>query len=107
MALRGLPRFFWGRLRAADPEGAKRPEKPAKTRTLRSAAVTLDPRTPVLVGVGQVTERPDPDLPLAERQEPVQLMARALRAAAEDSAPRRVAAAVSWPGPSHSGSSSP
>ena len=40
----------------------------------------------MLVGVGQVTERPDPDLPIAERQEPVQLMARALRGAADDSA---------------------
>ncbi|HVA03373.1 MAG TPA: acetyl-CoA acetyltransferase [Acidimicrobiales bacterium] len=48
--------------------------------------MTLDPQTPVLVGVGQVTERPDPDLPIAERQEPVELMARALRAAGEDSA---------------------
>ena len=27
-------------------------------------AVPLDPRTPVLVGVGQVTERPDPEVPL-------------------------------------------
>ena len=48
--------------------------------------MTLDPRTPVLVGVGQVTERPDPDIPITERQEPVQLMVRALHAAGEDSA---------------------
>jgi acetyl-CoA C-acetyltransferase len=44
----------------------------------------LDPRTPVVVGVGQVTVRPDPDLSPAERPEPVDLMALALEAAAED-----------------------
>jgi len=48
-------------------------------------AVALDPRTPVLVGVGQVTERPDPGVPVTERPEPVELMARALRAAGRDS----------------------
>jgi len=42
----------------------------------------------VLVGVGQVTERPDPDVPITERPEPVELMARALRAAGEDTATR-------------------
>jgi acetyl-CoA C-acetyltransferase len=47
-------------------------------------AMALDPRTPVVVGVGQVTVRPDPDLEPAERPEPVELMARALWAAAED-----------------------
>jgi acetyl-CoA C-acetyltransferase len=46
----------------------------------------LDPRTPVLVGVGQVTSRPDPHLALAERPSPLDLMVGALRAAAEDSA---------------------
>jgi acetyl-CoA C-acetyltransferase len=46
--------------------------------------VVIDPRTPVLVGVGQVTHRPDPQVPLGERPEPVELMARALQAAAED-----------------------
>jgi acetyl-CoA C-acetyltransferase len=50
--------------------------------TLRVMA--LDPRTPVLVGVGQVTERPDQGRPVAERVEPVELMARALRAASAD-----------------------
>jgi acetyl-CoA C-acetyltransferase len=44
----------------------------------------LDPRTPVVVGVGQVTVRPDPGLDPAERPEPVELMARALLSAAED-----------------------
>jgi len=46
--------------------------------------MALDPRTPVLVGAGQVTSRPDPAIPLAERPEPVELMARALLGAAED-----------------------
>ena len=46
--------------------------------------MALDPRTPVLVGVGQVTERPDQDRPVAERVEPVELMARALEAASAD-----------------------
>jgi acetyl-CoA C-acetyltransferase len=73
-------------VRAPRTEGAEGPEKAVKTRKLRSATVALDPRTPVLVGVGQVTERPDPDLPITGRQEPVQLMARALHAAGEDSA---------------------
>jgi acetyl-CoA C-acetyltransferase len=47
--------------------------------------VPLDPRTPVLVGVGQVTEQPDPGVPLTQRAEPVELMASALLAAGEDS----------------------
>ncbi|HTT87178.1 MAG TPA: hypothetical protein VMF60_07415, partial [Acidimicrobiales bacterium] len=46
--------------------------------------MALDPRTPVLVGVGQVTERPHGTRPLTERSEPVELMAEALRAAAGD-----------------------
>jgi acetyl-CoA C-acetyltransferase len=44
----------------------------------------LDPRTPVLVGVGQVTERPIEGQPVADRAEPVDLMAAALRVAAAD-----------------------
>jgi len=44
----------------------------------------VDPRTPVVVGVGQITIHPDPDTEPADRPEPVELMARALRAAAED-----------------------
>ena len=47
--------------------------------------MALDPRTPVLVGVGQVTQRPDPEVPVTERPEPVELMAQALRAAGRDS----------------------
>jgi acetyl-CoA C-acetyltransferase len=46
--------------------------------------MALDPRTPVVVGVGQVTVPPDPDVDPADRPEPVELMTRALRAAAED-----------------------
>jgi acetyl-CoA C-acetyltransferase len=53
---------------------------------LRSATMALDPRTPVLVGVGQVTERPDETRPVSARVEPVELMARALAAAAADCA---------------------
>jgi hypothetical protein len=49
-----------------------------------SPALSLHPCTPVVVGVGQVTVRPDPDLDPAERPEPVELMALALEAAAED-----------------------
>ena len=46
--------------------------------------MALDPRTPVVVGVGQVVTPPDAPLTPGERPEPVELMARALRAAAED-----------------------
>jgi acetyl-CoA C-acetyltransferase len=46
--------------------------------------MALDPRTPVVVGVGQITNHPDPDMDPAARPEPVELMARALRIAAED-----------------------
>ena len=43
-----------------------------------------DPRTPVVVGVGQVVVRPDPATEPAQRPEPVELMARAILRAAED-----------------------
>jgi len=46
--------------------------------------MALHPRTPVVVGVGQVTVLPDPATDPADRPEPAELMARALRAAAED-----------------------
>jgi acetyl-CoA C-acetyltransferase len=46
--------------------------------------MALDPRTPVLVGVGQVAERSDDGRPVVDRPEPVELMARALREAATD-----------------------
>jgi len=48
--------------------------------------MALDPRTPVLVGVGQVTERPDESRPVTQRAEPVDLMADALLAASADCA---------------------
>jgi acetyl-CoA C-acetyltransferase len=43
-----------------------------------------DPRTPVLVGAGQVVNRKDPGVPLVDRPEPVELAARALLEAAHD-----------------------
>jgi acetyl-CoA C-acetyltransferase len=46
--------------------------------------MALDPRTPIVVGVGQVTIGPGAPAEPAERPEPVELMAMALRAAAED-----------------------
>jgi len=46
--------------------------------------MAVDPRTPVVVGVGQVMTPPDAGLEPAERPEPLELMVRALRAAAED-----------------------
>ena len=51
---------------------------------VRSAPVPLDPRTPVVVGVGQVTVPPDAIADPADRPEPVELMSRALWGAAED-----------------------
>ena len=46
--------------------------------------MTLDPRTPVVVGVGQVATPADAGLDPTARPEPLALMAAALRAAAED-----------------------
>jgi acetyl-CoA C-acetyltransferase len=46
--------------------------------------MVLDPRTPVLVGVGQVTERPGEDRDTNGRHEPLELMVRAVRAALAD-----------------------
>ncbi len=48
--------------------------------------MSLDPATPVIVGVGQVTNRPGPlrDEGLDERPEPVGLMVQAVEAALED-----------------------
>jgi acetyl-CoA C-acetyltransferase len=48
--------------------------------------MALDPSTPVIVGVGQVTNRPDPEgaVSLADRPEPIGLMVDAVRAAVED-----------------------
>ena len=47
-------------------------------------SMALDPRTPVVVGVGQAITPPDAGLEPAERPEPLELMVMALRAAAED-----------------------
>ncbi|HVX19800.1 MAG TPA: acetyl-CoA acetyltransferase [Acidimicrobiales bacterium] len=44
----------------------------------------LDPRTPVVVGVGQVTNRPDPAVPADRRPQPLDLMVQAVVAAVED-----------------------
>jgi acetyl-CoA C-acetyltransferase len=44
----------------------------------------LDPRTPVVVGVGQVSTPADAGVAAAERPEPLELMTMALRTAAED-----------------------
>jgi len=48
--------------------------------------MVLDPRTPVIVGVGQVTDRPgsEGEGSLADRPEPIDLMVAAVRAAVED-----------------------
>ena len=48
--------------------------------------MALDPTTPVIVGVGQVTNRPDPEGggALGDRKEPIGLMMDAVRAAIED-----------------------
>jgi acetyl-CoA C-acetyltransferase len=46
--------------------------------------MSLDRRTPVVVGVGQITVHPDPDTDPADRPEPAELMALALLRAAED-----------------------
>lgn len=49
--------------------------------------MALDPRTPVLVGAGQVLIPPDDGAELVDRPEPVELMARALQEAAADCGP--------------------
>ncbi len=46
--------------------------------------MAIDPRTPVVVGVGQVATPPDAGLDPAARPEPLELMTAALLAAAED-----------------------
>ena len=80
------------------PESTERPGWDRGVSRYHLRAMSLDPRTPVVVGVGQVTVRPDPDTDPSERPEPVELMARALRAAVED------ADGVAPGGPSPAGS---
>ena len=47
--------------------------------------MTVAPRTPVLVGVGQITERPGAGATFASRKQPLDLMVEALERAARDS----------------------
>src|ERR1017187_549277 len=57
--------------------------------------MSVDPRTPVLVGVGQVTDRPGSDTADRPVQEPLGLMVRAVRGALADaggSTPRLLSA---------------
>ena len=58
-----------------DPHGANR---------YAARSMAIDPRTPVVVGVGQVATPPDAGLDPAARPEPLELMTAALLAAAED-----------------------
>ncbi|MET0468632.1 MAG: SRPBCC family protein [Aeromicrobium sp.] len=70
-----------GRLATMDADAAARPQWTVSDEPVLHEATgrQLDPRTPVVVGVGQVVQRePNGDL------DPVALAARALRAAAED-----------------------
>ena len=71
--------------------------------------MVLDPRTPVLVGVGQVTDRPEAGRDPNERPEPLGLMVRAARAALADAGGAssllsavgsiRVVRSLQWPVP--------
>jgi len=60
------------------------PESPRGVDRYAPRSVTLNPRTPVVVGVGQVATPADAGLDPAARPEPLALMTAALRAAAED-----------------------
>jgi acetyl-CoA C-acetyltransferase len=57
--------------------------------------MSLDPRTPVLIGVGQQVQRPDDP---ATSLEPYRLMAEAVRVALADTGVTNLAAAVDWIG---------
>ena len=46
--------------------------------------MTISPRTPVIIGVGQITDRPSPTATYAERPEPLDLMVSALERAVDD-----------------------
>src|SRR4051794_20581554 len=64
-------------------------------RTILWPAVALDPRTPVIVGVGQLTLRPDDDhLDLGPRDLPVDMMVEALRRAERDAGASSLLAAA-------------
>ena len=85
-----LESFFIGQVVGSLREvTARRRDHPADRRRLRTAhrrtgrtAMTTDPRTPVIVGVGQASERLDD--PGYRRRSPVDLAADAARAALED-----------------------
>ena len=66
---------------------------------MNGGGTSLDPRTPVVVGVGQVTNRPDPAVSADRRPQPLDLMVGAVAAAAEDcdgAAPGGPAPAGRW-----------
>ena len=65
-------------------ESTGAPGRPPGVSRYAPRPMALDPRTPVVVGVGQAITPPDAGLDPAERPEPVELMGAALRAAAED-----------------------
>ena len=75
-------------------ESTERPGGPRSVSRYDRRTMALNPRTPVVVGVGQITIGPDTGTDPAERPEPVELMARALRAAAEDATGASPAASV-------------
>jgi acetyl-CoA C-acetyltransferase len=60
------------------------PGSPRGVSRYAPGSMALDPRTPVVVGVGQVATPPDAGLDPAARPEPLDLMTAALLAAAED-----------------------
>ena len=67
-----------------DVEFTEEPGNPRGVNRYAARAMSLDPRTPVVVGVGQVSTPADAGLAAADRPEPLALMTAALRAAAED-----------------------
>src|ERR1700677_2837982 len=73
------------RRRSASPECTEG-ESPGRAHGTLRVFMSVDPATPVIVGVGQVTDRPDTGggRPLADRPEPIDLMVEAVRAAIED-----------------------
>lgn len=56
--------------------------------------MALDPRTPVLVGTGQVNQRTDADTPFSEIPEPIDLMEQAARLAAGDAGAAELLGAI-------------
>lgn len=50
--------------------------------------MAVHPRTPVIIGVGQITDRPAPNATYAERPEPLDLMVSALERALDDAGSR-------------------